>query len=195
VSGAAGAARLTGLPPLIGPGARVLILGSFPSEASLAARQYYAHKQNQFWRILGAVLGQPVTTMDYAAKQAAVTAAGIAIWDVYASCERAGSLDSAIRNAWPNDFGALRKSAVALRRVCFNGQAAGRFAPQLAALGYERACLDQPGQRELDHRESWRRGMRHCALAVTAGACSTSLRHDCSPCSPCPISSLSRASC
>ena len=79
--------------------------------------------------------------MDYAAKQAAVTAAGIAIWDVYASCERAGSLDSAIRNAWPNDFGALRKSAVALRRVCFNGQAAGRFAPQLAALGYETRVL------------------------------------------------------
>ena len=112
MSGAAGAARLTGLPPLIGPGARVLILGSFPSEASLAARQYYAHKQNQFWRILGAVLGQPVTTMDYAAKQAAVTAAGIAIWDVYASCERGGTR---LRDAGP--------------------------------------ALDQPGQRELDHRE------------------------------------------
>jgi hypoxanthine-DNA glycosylase len=133
--------RLTGLPPLLGPGARVLILGSFPSEASLAAHHYYAHRQNLFWRILGAVIGQPLTEMDYAAKKAAVKAAGIAIWDVYASCERAGSLDSAIRNAKPNDFARLRKSAVALRRVCFNGRTAGRFAPQLAALGYETLIL------------------------------------------------------
>jgi hypoxanthine-DNA glycosylase len=132
---------LVGLPPLIGPGARVLILGSFPSAASLAARQYYAHRQNQFWRILAVVLGQPLTEMDYAGKQAAVKAAGIAIWDVYGSCERAGSLDSAIRNARPNDFAGLRKSAAALRRVCFNGRTAGRFAPQLAALGHETLVL------------------------------------------------------
>lgn len=140
------AGRLVGLPPLIGPEARVLILGSFPSAASLAAQQYYAHRQNQFWKILGAVLDQPLYAMDYAAKQAAVIAAGIAIWDVYACCERSGSLDSAIRNAIPNDFAALQKSALAgrhaggypaLRRVLFNGQTPGRFAPQLAALGLE----------------------------------------------------------
>lgn len=141
--------RLVGLPLLIGPAARVLVLGSFPSEASLAARQYYAHRQNQFWKILGTVLGQPLFEMDYAAKQAAVKAAGIAIWDVYASCERAGSLDSAIRNGIPNDFAQLKKSALAgrhgerheLPRVCFNGQTAGRFAPQLQALGFETLIL------------------------------------------------------
>ncbi len=136
-----GAGRLFGLPPIVGPGARVLILGSFPSEASLAARQYYAHRQNQFWRILGAVIGKPLQEMDYAAKQAAVIAAGIAIWDVYASCERNGSLDAAIRNAEANDFARLRNSAVVIRRVCFNGRTAGRFAPRLAALGYETRIL------------------------------------------------------
>lgn len=163
------AERLVGLPPLLGPGSRVLILGSFPSAASLAARQYYAHRQNQFWKILAAVLGQPLHEMDYAAKQAAVLAAGLAIWDVYASCERAGSLDSAIRNGTPNDFARLRKcwappnpshcsgpplrdvlrpsawSALAgrhqLERVCFNGQAAGRFAPQLQELGFATLIL------------------------------------------------------
>jgi hypoxanthine-DNA glycosylase len=135
--------RLVGLPPLVGPAARVLILGSFPSVASLAARQYYAHPQNQFWKILGAVLDQPLYAMDYAAKQAAVIAAGIAIWDVYAGCERSGSLDSAIRNAIPNDFAALQKSALAGRpvRACFNGQAAGKFAPRLQALGFETLTL------------------------------------------------------
>jgi hypoxanthine-DNA glycosylase len=132
---------LTGLPAIIDAQARVLILGSFPSPASLAAGQYYAHKQNQFWRILAALLDRPLVEMDYAAKQAAVKAAGIAIWDVYGACERAGALDSAIRNGIPNDFAALRKSAVAVRLVCFNGQAAGTFAPQLTALGFETVVL------------------------------------------------------
>lgn len=145
MTGEAGGARLSGLPPLIGPTARVLILGSFPSAASLAAGQYYAHKQNQFWKILGAILEKPLFVMDYEARTAAVRAAGIAIWDVYASCERAGSLDSAIRNGVPNDFTKLRKSVLAgrhdLPKVCFNGQAAGRFAPQLAALGFETLIL------------------------------------------------------
>lgn len=120
----------------------MLILGSFPSAASLAAGQYYAHRQNQFWRILGEVLGQPLMEMDYAARQAAVKAAGIAIWDVYASCEREGSLDTAIRAAVPNDFSRLKKSAPALRRVCFNGGTAGRLSRLLEASGFE--CLILP---------------------------------------------------
>ncbi len=79
--------------------------------------------------------------MDYAGRQAAVKAAGIAIWDVYASCEREGSLDTAIRDGAPNDFARLNKSASALRRVCFNGGTAGRFARTLAALGFETLIL------------------------------------------------------
>lgn len=132
---------LRGLAPILDERARVLILGSFPSEASLAAQQYYAHKQNQFWKIFGAILSQPLFELDYVAKQAAVKDAGIAIWDVYASCERAGSLDSAIKNGKPNDFAKLQKSALALRRICFNGQAAGKFAPQLEAMGFETLIL------------------------------------------------------
>lgn len=127
---------LRGLPPIIDAQARTLILGSFPSEASLAARQYYAHRQNQFWRLLAALLGQALTEMDYAAKQAALRRAGIAVWDVYAGCARDGSLDSAIRNGQPNDFRKLRKLAPALRRVCFNGKTAFRFAGELERLGY-----------------------------------------------------------
>lgn len=164
---------LRGLAPIIDERARVLILGSFPSEASLAARQYYAHKQNQFWNILGAILGQPLSGMDYAAKQAAVKAAGIAIWDVYESCERAGSLDSAIKNGKPNDFAALKKSAPAgrcgIQRVCFNGQAAGKFAPQLEALGFATLILPSTSsanatwsfERKL---EAWREGLGIAAM-------------------------------
>jgi hypoxanthine-DNA glycosylase len=133
--------RLAGLPPIIDERARVLILGSFPSEASLAAQQYYAHPQNQFWRVLATVLERPLLEMDYAAKQAAVKLAGIAIWDVYRGCQREGSLDADIRGAVPNDLGKLRKIAPNLARACLNGKTAGRFALRLAAQGFETVVL------------------------------------------------------
>lgn len=119
----------------------MLILGSFPSTASLAARQYYAHPQNQFWRILGAVIGQPLKEMHYPDRIAAVQAAGIAIWDVFASCERAGSLDSAIQNAVQNPLAGLRESAPALRRICFNGRVAARRIREIEALGFDAVAL------------------------------------------------------
>ena len=119
----------------------MLILGSFPSTASLAAQQYYAHPQNRFWPILGEVLGQPFKEMDYVARVAAVQAASIAIWDVFASCERAGSLDTAIRGALPNDLGALCRVAPALKRICFNGRMAARRIREVEALGLEATVL------------------------------------------------------
>ena len=133
--------RLTGLAPVIDPRARVLSLGSFPSTASLAAQQYYAHPQNLFWRIVGETIKQPLREMDYPARIAAVQAAGIAIWDVFASCERAGSLDSAIRDAVPNPLAEIKKSAPALRRVCFNGRMAAKRIREVEALGYQVVVL------------------------------------------------------
>jgi hypoxanthine-DNA glycosylase len=160
---------LKGLPPIIDARARVMILGSFPSAASLAAQQYYAHKQNQFWKILGEILARPpLYEMAYAERTRVVLDAGIAIWDVYATCERSGSLDSAIRNGQPNDFAKLKKSALAgrheLPRVCFNGQAAGRFAPQLEALGFETLILPSTSPANATWNfarklEAWRNGL------------------------------------
>lgn len=132
---------LKGLPPIIDERARVLILGSFPSAASLAVGQYYAHRQNQFWRILGAIIQTPLVELDYPCRLEAVLAAGVGIWDVFGACRRQGSLDSAIRDGEPNDFSTLKTNAPRLGRVCFNGHTPGRFAPRLAALGYETAVL------------------------------------------------------
>jgi hypoxanthine-DNA glycosylase len=132
---------LRGLPPVLDARARVLILGSFPSTASLSAQQYYAHPQNQFWRMVGAVIGQPLRDMDYLARCRVAQDAGIAIWDVFAACERDGSLDSAIRQAQRNDFSALRASAPQLRRVCFNGRTAARLTREIAALGFDVVIL------------------------------------------------------
>lgn len=133
--------RLLGLPPAITGNCTLLILGSFPSAASLAARQYYAHSQNRFWPIVAACLGLDFTQMPYRERIAAVNAAGIGIWDVYASCERSGSLDSAIRHPAFNDFAQARRRAPGLNRACFNGATAGKALRHLQALGFGTCVL------------------------------------------------------
>ncbi|WP_434109053.1 DNA-deoxyinosine glycosylase [Paraburkholderia caffeinilytica] len=133
---------LRGFPPVVATDTHTLILGSFPGEASLAATQYYAHPRNQFWRLLGAVLGEAgLHELTYDARLERVVKHGIGIWDVLAACHREGSLDSAIRNAKPNDFDALREHAPQLKKVCFNGKTAGRFAEVIGSAGYETLVL------------------------------------------------------
>lgn len=133
---------LQGFPPVIRPDTTILLLGSFPGEASLGAGQYYAHPRNQFWRLLGAVLNEPALhDLAYDARLECVLTHGLGIWDVLAACHRKGSLDSAIRNAKPNDFESLRAHAPLLKKVCFNGKTAGRFADVIGAAGYETLVL------------------------------------------------------
>lgn len=135
------ARRRRGLAPIIAADARVLILGSFPSEASLAARQYYAHPRNHFWPILGAVLDEPLAELPYGDRLSRVRAHRIAIWDTIVACERAGSLDAAIRNAERGEIARVRRAARDLRAVCFNGNTAGRARAAWAAAGYETVVL------------------------------------------------------
>jgi len=49
-------AEIYSFPPIAGPNARQLILGSIPGKVSLAAGQYYAHSRNLFWTILGELI-------------------------------------------------------------------------------------------------------------------------------------------
>ncbi|HEY2021408.1 DNA-deoxyinosine glycosylase [Paraburkholderia sp.] len=133
---------LRGFAPVVAANTHTLILGSFPGEASLAATQYYAHPRNQFWRLLGAVLDEPsLHELRYDDRLTRVLSHGIGIWDVLDACHREGSLDSAIRNAQPNDFASLREHAPLLKKVCFNGKTAGRFAQVIGAVGYETLVL------------------------------------------------------
>lgn len=124
-----------GLAPIWTPSARLLVLGSFPSVASLQAQQYYGHPRNQFWRILGELWGQDLPAMPYAQRVAAAQRHGLAIWDVYASCEREGSLDAAIRAAAANDLAALVSLLPDLQAIAHNGGESARSLRVTAALG------------------------------------------------------------
>ena len=115
---------LTGLPPLVCSQTRLLILGSFPGAASLAAQQYYGHPQNHFWKILQAIWpdGPIGAGADgYQIRSEWLLSKRLGVWDVYAACERDGSLDSNIRNAVVNDFAAVRQLCPELRAVAHNG--------------------------------------------------------------------------
>ncbi|MCD6662867.1 MAG: DNA-deoxyinosine glycosylase [Comamonas sp.] len=114
---------LHGLPALVAPHTRVLILGSFPGVASLRAQQYYGHPQNQFWRLLAALWPQnPMPgPEDYAGRCAWVLARGLGVWDVYMACEREGSLDTSIRHAQLNDFAGLHARLPWLVAIAHNG--------------------------------------------------------------------------
>lgn len=127
--------RKASFAPVVDADTRILILGSLPGDASLAAAQYYAHPRNQFWRLLGAVLAVPLADLPYPQRLAAMQQHGVGLWDVVAEASRRGSLDSAIRDARANPLAELVVSLPALRVVAFNGQTAGKAAPQLAASG------------------------------------------------------------
>jgi TDG/mug DNA glycosylase family protein len=132
---------LAGLPAIVNQDTKILILGSFPGEASLQASQYYAHPRNQFWNLLSAVLDMDLRQLPYPMRLQALQARHIGLWDVIAACAREGSLDSAIRHAQSNDFSRLKHQCPKLVRVCFNGKTSGKFAPQFAEAGFETLVL------------------------------------------------------
>jgi hypoxanthine-DNA glycosylase len=129
--------RLQGLAPVIGPQTRLLILGSFPGLASLQAQQYYGHPRNHFWPIVGSLLGVDMLALPYEQRLQRLRHGGLGVWDVYASCQREGSLDSAIKDAEFNDFAAIRTLAPGLRCVAHNGGESARAMRHLRALGFE----------------------------------------------------------
>lgn len=126
---------LQGFEPTADARTRLMVLGSFPSVASLASGERYAHPRNAFWRILGDVWHLDLRNMPYAERCEAMLAHGVGLWDVYDRCERAGSLDSAIVNAQINDFTRLHKLCPQLQAVAHNGGESAKHVKTTAALG------------------------------------------------------------
>ena len=113
--------------PVGSPDARLLILGSLPGEASLKAQRYYAHPQNQFWRLLGAAVREELHGLDYQDRLDLLASRGIALWDVVREAKREGSLDGAIREARPNALALFVAQHPQLRAIAFNGKTAARL--------------------------------------------------------------------
>jgi double-stranded uracil-DNA glycosylase len=111
-----------GLAPVVGDGARVLVLGSFPSERSLAGDQYYANRRNQFWPIMANLLEFDADA-PYDERIEAVIRHGVALWDVVHSCRRVGSMDAKIdrKTLVVNDFGPLFTQNPGIDRIFVNG--------------------------------------------------------------------------
>ena len=163
------AVRSRGFSPIAAPDARVLILGSLPGQASLAAGQYYAQPQNAFWRVMGdlfdAGLDRP-----YDERAARLRAKGIALWDVCAAAVRPGSLDAAIElnSIVTNDFATFFAAHPRIAHVCANGGTAHqlyarRVQPGLpasqAALPLHRLPSTSPAHARLRYAqklEHWR---------------------------------------
>jgi hypoxanthine-DNA glycosylase len=157
---------LHGLPPIIDDGAHILILGNMPSVMSLGATEYYANPRNAFWRITGAIFGFAADD-PYADRTVALTAHGVAVWDVLRSCRRVGSLDSAVEldSMVANDFGQLFERHPHITRVIFNGASAEKNFNRLVRvapdLQYQRLPSTSPAQtmRFADKLAAWRQAI------------------------------------
>ena len=108
-------------PPVTRADTRLLVLGSLPGAVSLAQQRYYAHPQNLFWRLIGAVIGRDLVSLDYERRLEALLDAGIGLWDTVAAATRKGSLDADIRLHAASDLAALVATLPELRAVAFNG--------------------------------------------------------------------------
>ena len=161
--------RIEGFAPLLGDRPRVLILGSMPSVASLQKVQYYGKPQNAFWRIMADLIGFD-PGLPYEQRAVLAVAAGVAVWDVLASCVRPGSLDSAIQPGTEvvNDIPGLLAAQPTMTHVFFNGRKAEEVFRRHVLAGLESAfpglrysCLPStsPAMATLDFHaklERWR---------------------------------------
>lgn len=130
-----------GLPPVLDAATRVLVMGSFPGDASLAAQQYYAHPRNHFWPIMAALLSEPLSDRPYRQRIERLRARGIGLWDTIVACRRDGSLDAAIRDATGAELARIRRDAPHVALVVFNGLTAGRARSAFRAAGYATVTL------------------------------------------------------
>lgn len=124
--------RIYGFEPVWRADARMLVLGSMPSVESLYQSFYYAHPRNAFWPMMAEILGEAVPTT-IPQKKDMLLRHRIALWDTVGSCERAGSLDSAIREPVANDFQFLFRNCPDIGHIFFNGAAAHQLYCRLVA--------------------------------------------------------------
>lgn len=115
--------RIYSFSPIIDESSKILILGSIPGIKSLEKQEYYAHPQNQFWRLMFDILNRDYSN-DYQIKVALLKQNKIALWDTIESCERVGSLDTNIKNEKGNSVADLLENYPNIKAIFCNGQKA-----------------------------------------------------------------------
>ena len=144
-------------PPVYDENSEILILGSFPSVKSREMQFFYGHPQNRFWKVMAQVLHENVP-QTIPEKKEMLLRHHIALWDVIASCDIAGSSDSSIRNVKVNDIQSILKNSK-IQAIYANGAKAYRLfqryvtdvegyplhqlpstSPANAAWSFERLC-------------------------------------------------------
>ena len=131
-------------PPVVSPATRLLLLGSLPGAVSLAQQSYYAHPRNQFWRLIGAVIGRDLVGLEYPKRLEALMEAGVGLWDTVAAATRRGSLDADIRLHAASDIAQLASSLPDLRAIAFNGGASARIGRRQLGADPGLALIDLP---------------------------------------------------
>ena len=154
-----------GLPPIARTDARLFVLGSLPGDASLAARRYYAHPTNQFWRLLGTAIGEDLASLDYDARLGRLAEHRVGLWDVIASASRRGSLDQSIRQAEHNRIEHLLHDFPELKAIAFNGTTASAVGRKLIGQPPARVTLvDLPSSSAANTRSFGEKAERWASL-------------------------------
>ena len=136
--------RKSAFPPSVDEHTRLLILGSLPGDASIRQGEYYAHRGNAFWSLIGDVLGEDLPALPYALRLKRLRARHVGLWDVIESADREGSLDSAIRGAELRDLGAFIARLPSLEAVAFNGRTAALHGRRQIGSRPDLALIDLP---------------------------------------------------
>jgi len=155
--------NINSFPPLCNTNAKVLILGSIPSESSLTAYEYYAHPRNVFWPIMSQFFCISLT-VDYEQRCKQLVAHNIALWDVLASCQREGSLDSNIKtnSIVTNNFNDFFSRQDKITAVFFNGTKAEkeylkhvipRLDKQYSQIKYQRLPSTSPAMASMSYEQ------------------------------------------
>ncbi len=130
-----------GFPAVVDENTEILILGSLPGDVSIRKHQYYGHPGNDFWSLLGSIIGEDLQGMNYQNRLETLKRNKIGLWDVFKAGKREGSEDAKIKNEEINQFSMLKELAPSLKRVLFNGKKSGEYEPILKAMGYETKVL------------------------------------------------------
>lgn len=130
--------------PVVRADTRVIVLGSLPGAKSLQRRQYYAHPQNLFWRLLSGVIGRDLVPLAYEARLAALLDAHVGLWDTVAAAVRPGSMDADIDLHAASDLDALAATLPGLRAFAFNGAKAAKIGRAELGSRDDLALIDLP---------------------------------------------------